>query len=125
MNVPNQTFRTGFIGIIAKYYTLGTSISNTEQNFSLNRQGQHTVLFIKAAICVTFPPGADARSKMRSCCCGAKAITGKKLLAACRIYCPLKYSGVAPSGTCDSNTCRPTFDHFPTGSRVTPRLIRL
>ena len=33
------------------------------------------------------------------------------------------YSGVAPMGTRLSYTSSPTLDHFPMGSRFTPRLI--
>jgi hypothetical protein len=44
-------------------------------------------------------PGADAISKTFSFGCGAKDITGKKELAPCNIYCPDKYSGVAPTIT--------------------------
>ena len=33
-------------------------------------------------------------------------------------------SGVAPIGTAASNITRPTLDHAPTGSRLTPRLAR-
>ncbi|KAH3783960.1 hypothetical protein DPMN_161910 [Dreissena polymorpha] len=29
----------------------------------------------------------------------------------------------SPMGTCESYTTSPTFDHFPIGSRFTPRLI--
>jgi len=30
----------------------------------------------------------------------------------------------SPMGTCESYTTRPTLDHFPIGSKFTPRLIR-
>ena len=39
------------------------------------------------------------------------------------MYCPAMYSGVAPMGTRESYTNRPTLDHLPMGSRFTPRLM--
>ena len=50
--------------------------------------------------------------------------TGKKLEADCNIYCPDKYSGVAPIGTELLYILRPTFDHSASGSRFTPLEIK-
>lgn len=52
---------------------------------------------------------------------GASASTGKNEQALCSMYCPPKYSGVAPIGTFDSVIFRPTFDQSPTGSSSTRR----
>lgn len=62
-------------------------------------------------------------SRILSPSCGASAITGRNEDADWRMYFPARYSGVAPSGTADSKTCRPTLDHWPTGSRTTPRFM--
>lgn len=55
------------------------------------------VFCMSAAICVVFPPGAEAMSKTRSLGCGESAMTGKNDEAAWSIYCPARYSGVAPT----------------------------
>ncbi len=48
----------------------------------------------------------------------------EKTFATFPITCPAKYSGVAPIGTDDSNTCNPTLDQSPMGSKFTPREIK-
>lgn len=77
------------------------------------------------AMCVVFPPGAEHISRIFSFLWGSRAITGSNELALWSIYCPDKYSGVAPIGTFDSNIFSPTFVHGASGSRLTPLCTKL
>ena len=57
------------------------------------------VLFISAARCDVLPPGAAAMSNTRMSLPGARARTGRNDEADWIMYCPARYSGVAPIGT--------------------------
>lgn len=57
------------------------------------------VLPMSAARCVVLPPGDAAMSSTRLPGSGASAMTGRKEEADCTMYCPARYSGVAPMGT--------------------------
>lgn len=75
-------------------------LATTAFNLSLfaSFENRTPVFFISAAAYVDLPPGAAHMSNTRSFSWGAQAMTGRNDDAAWIMYCPDRYSGVAPVG---------------------------